>query len=340
MTQKTDWAPGENQGDRHRTDHIENATKVNRLSDPSQTVDTLTGMVVIHPTGDTVNGIIVKAPSNSWDDSDGYGSGQALIVLNSESSGTTQERTQFRVDGTGGVGMNSAHIVTGANGRGTSATQALWIDPGTDATGIAINNPDTTEVASATADFLKITDIRGGSYNVLRVKADGTLATFKSITATGRTTTDSPLVITRVASATVPEFRMYDSDGTTPLLGVKQGYLWSRNGLAVGSGSEIYSSAAALWVYPVSASDVGAYIRGLASQTGNLLHVVDSSNALLGRISAGGYFITKKNAAPADSVLAAGELAFWFDSTNGAAKAMFKAKQADGTVRTGSVSLA
>lgn len=45
------------------------------------------------------------------------------------------------------------------------------------------------------------------------------------------------------------------------------------------------------------------------------------------------------NSAPADADIAAGELYIWFDSTNGAAKVMFKAKQADGTVRTGSVAL-
>jgi hypothetical protein len=44
-------------------------------------------------------------------------------------------------------------------------------------------------------------------------------------------------------------------------------------------------------------------------------------------------------AAPADSSLAAGQVALWLDATNGAAKLMIKAKQADGTVRTGSVTL-
>jgi hypothetical protein len=44
--------------------------------------------------------------------------------------------------------------------------------------------------------------------------------------------------------------------------------------------------------------------------------------------------------APADAALAAGELALWFDQTNGAAKLMVKAKQADGTVKTAAVALA
>jgi len=62
----------------------------------------------------------------------------------------------------------------------------------------------------------------------------------------------------------------------------------------------------------------------------------------------GGYFLLDKNArpvlavhaAPADGDLAAGECALWFDQTNGAAKLMIKAKQADGTVKTASVALA
>jgi hypothetical protein len=40
------------------------------------------------------------------------------------------------------------------------------------------------------------------------------------------------------------------------------------------------------------------------------------------------------NSAPADGDLAAGELYFWFDPTNGAPKLRAKAKQADGTVVT------
>ena len=49
--------------------------------------------------------------------------------------------------------------------------------------------------------------------------------------------------------------------------------------------------------------------------------------------------MTSKNAAPADADISTGELAFWFDKTAGAAKAMFKGKNASGTVVTGSVAL-
>lgn len=53
----------------------------------------------------------------------------------------------------------------------------------------------------------------------------------------------------------------------------------------------------------------------------------------------GNTLFVRANAAPADADLAAGELALWFDPTNGAAKLMIKAKQANGTVKTGSVNV-
>lgn len=51
-----------------------------------------------------------------------------------------------------------------------------------------------------------------------------------------------------------------------------------------------------------------------------------------GRVAPDGYYTTRKTTAPADADLVAGELAWWFDATNGAAKVKFKGKSADGTV--------
>lgn len=58
-----------------------------------------------------------------------------------------------------------------------------------------------------------------------------------------------------------------------------------------------------------------------------------------GRINHNGYMMTKCTSAPADGDIQTSEMAFWFDHTAGAAKAMFKAKNASGTVVTGSVAL-
>jgi len=81
-------------------------------------------------------------------------------------------------------------------------------------------------------------------------------------------------------------------------------------------------------------------LRAKASQTANIFEAQDSTTAVLSTISENGYWTTRKNTAPADSELSNSELAFWLDDTVGATKAMFKAKDSGGTVRTGSVALA
>lgn len=73
--------------------------------------------------------------------------------------------------------------------------------------------------------------------------------------------------------------------------------------------------------------------------TGDFIKADSDSVSGIFRINKDGYPIIKKNAAPADADLAANELAIWFDSTNGSGKLMIKAKQADGTVKTGSVNV-
>jgi hypothetical protein len=81
------------------------------------------------------------------------------------------------------------------------------------------------------------------------------------------------------------------------------------------------------------------YITRGASQTGDQISLRDSGGALQSRFNKDGVIMTKA-AAPADADVTTGELAFWFDSTSGAAKLMVKAKDAGGTIRTGSVTLA
>ena len=87
------------------------------------------------------------------------------------------------------------------------------------------------------------------------------------------------------------------------------------------------------------AAHKGLIIKAAASQSANLVELQNSSAAVLGRFNKGGYFVTALHSAPADGDLAAGELALWFDQTNGAGKLMIKAKTADGTVATGEVAL-
>jgi hypothetical protein len=60
---------------------------------------------------------------------------------------------------------------------------------------------------------------------------------------------------------------------------------------------------------------------------------------VLSRISPAGYYMTRKTTAPADTELAASELAIWFDTTPGSPKLMVKGKLADGTVTNGAFPL-
>jgi hypothetical protein len=78
---------------------------------------------------------------------------------------------------------------------------------------------------------------------------------------------------------------------------------------------------------------------GASGQAVDILRVTDNSSNVLHRFNKAGYSVTAKTTAPADADLSTNELAMWFDSTAGAAKAMFKGKNASGTVVTGSVTL-
>ena len=80
-------------------------------------------------------------------------------------------------------------------------------------------------------------------------------------------------------------------------------------------------------------------ISGAVAQSVDIL-TVGTVAANTFRVGSAGAVVIALNAAPADAELAAGDLALWLDATNGACKLMVKAKQADGTVRTGSLALA
>jgi len=88
-----------------------------------------------------------------------------------------------------------------------------------------------------------------------------------------------------------------------------------------------------------AAGTIPLIVKAAASQSANLQEWQKSDGTVYATITENGYTTTRNNSAPADAELAAGEAAYWFDSTNGAARFMIKAKQANGTVVTGSVSL-
>lgn len=108
---------------------------------------------------------------------------------------------------------------------------------------------------------------------------------------------------------------------------------------SAGIGTSILQGA--VNINPQHADDIPLVLKqGSAAPTVDILQLKSSTAAIFTRFDKSGYFMTRKNTIPADGDLTNGELALWFDPTNAAAKLMIKAKQTDGTVRTGSVALA
>jgi hypothetical protein len=130
-------------------------------------------------------------------------------------------------------------------------------------------------------------------------------------------------VLFRVAGRPIPDLqsilKVFASDGTTVIGSITDAGLdWRAGNILRPAGK----------------------FRAKAGQTSSIFEITDSANVVLSRFGPAGQIMTRKNVAPADGDLATGEMAFWFDSTNGAAKLMVKAKQADGTVKTASLALA
>lgn len=94
-------------------------------------------------------------------------------------------------------------------------------------------------------------------------------------------------------------------------------------------------------ITPGADAQIGLRVKQASgTHSGNLTEWTDSGGTtILSRVNKAGYYMTKKNAAPADGDIATSELAIWFDNTSGAAKIKFKGKDSGGTVRTGEVAL-
>jgi hypothetical protein len=145
-------------------------------------------------------------------------------------------------------------------------------------------------------------------------------------------TDDNPIPVIIAGMATQSDFAAHVSD-TTDVHGIVD-----TSKLALTDAANTFTLAP----QQITADDAahkGLIVKAAASQTANLVELQNSSAAVLSRFNKGGYFVTKLHSAPADGDLAAGELALWFDQTDGAAKLMIKAKSADGTVAVGEVAL-
>ena len=104
----------------------------------------------------------------------------------------------------------------------------------------------------------------------------------------------------------------------------------------------VYQAIPALYNPQITKYTPGAsnYERGVQQWHGNVFEMgteKGGTGTLRGLRFIGSEMMFRgANAAPADGDLAAGDMGIWFDQSNGAAKFMVKAKQADGTVKTGS----
>lgn len=98
----------------------------------------------------------------------------------------------------------------------------------------------------------------------------------------------------------------------------------------------VYSSAVCQGATLTNAYGVFSLATGA---TNNFSFYEDGGNWFVknaGSMYCGSAPIIGATSAPADGDLVAGQMAIWFDDTDGAAKFMVKAKQADGAVKTGS----
>jgi hypothetical protein len=98
--------------------------------------------------------------------------------------------------------------------------------------------------------------------------------------------------------------------------------------------------AVSILAAPTNGHIVSVVRQGAGAQFFSVQEWQTSVGSVLSKIDRGGRFVTKVNTAPADAHLAPNECALWFDSTNGGAKVMFKAREAGGTIRTGELALA
>lgn len=146
------------------------------------------------------------------------------------------------------------------------------------------------------------------------------------------------LKVTGATGATTNILEALITGNATPAINVGQ------NGLFTASFTSTLTNAGLVGAPPVTALTYSSHpaiaLTRSGAAVGDMIQARGSGSTALSRINRDGFIMTAKNAAPADADLNAGEIAFWFDSTNGAAKLKVKAKEAGGTVRTGEVALA
>jgi hypothetical protein len=141
----------------------------------------------------------------------------------------------------------------------------------------------------------------------------------------------TPLIAKGAVGQTASLFSVQNSSSTSLFLVSSSGVV-TVGPLLAGSTFSVNNSLA-------TGATVAARVRAHSSQSVDILQLQDSAGVPKAGINKAGGIYTALNTEPADVDIAAGQCMFWFDSTNGSAALKIKAKQADGAVKTGSISL-
>lgn len=279
-----------------------------------------------------------------------YGAGFADGVTTASSTTFTSATANFTAPD---VGRSLAQTTWtgGPDGYGTSIPSGTTIASVTNSTTVELS-----QAATQTSSGLRFTVGTGAggrtpasSQPLMRFKdvddssilevLRGSVAFRRPATFLATAVGDTPVTATGMSGQTAPIFSAFlNGQALAAVRVLATGQLRLLNG-------GVIDNAANTALQPLSISNFAIAhrtlsLKGVASQSGDQLTLLDSADATQSRFNKDGVFMTRKTAAPADGDLVAGEMALWFDSSNGAAKLMVKAKEAGGTVRTGEVALA
>ena len=234
--------------------------------------------------------------------------------------------------------------------------------------GDGVSTSGSTTFTSATAAFvagdvgkaITQTTTRGSVAPSGSIPAGTTIVSVESATsvtlsqaATASGTTVPFLIAGRVADVTQPLLTFYDDNGTTVLGQVR------RSGVDFYTTTDTSAAAVSITSGGVFAARFGSSIsnvkaptqngititnyqtamhtiftKGVAGQTGDQLHIEDSTGALLSRVDKAGYFMTRKSAAPILGDMANNEAAWHVVGTAGSEKIVFTIRNSAGALVT------
>lgn len=280
-------------------------------------------MMAIQPSGDAVDGIVIKRPSST------YGAGHTAnlfsIIRDGANPSDLNSAIIAHINEWGGGGVQTWHVrpgknqldaddnYTGANGI-LSSGAALWIENHFDFPTMVIDRH--ADAATWSFSYLKVRDLSGAAYTLADLDLNGVLRLYKGAEFQGRADADVVLALKRYASTQTGRLLQFLDETDAEIAYV------SKDGQYV---------ATAL----VPASRARILISANAAQTADLFDVLNSSGSVLSRFDKNGYFMTRRTTPPADGDFgSAAELALWYDADAGTPRIVFKTKDGAGNIRS------